>query len=106
MIAKSGRGVDGALPSMPRCITYNCTHSSALGKGRRDGDNPATATAAACSHTWGTVHCPPAIFEVQNPSTVSTSRGLAWIVSARGSLQTSQGLLNRTPKQGEGSVRE
>jgi hypothetical protein len=38
-------------------------------------DNPATATAAACSHTRGTVHCPPTIFEAARPISGANANG-------------------------------
>jgi hypothetical protein len=117
MIAISSRGVDGfssrdrrvdgrpmrrRIPSIPN----NSTLASIVVKVRRLGDNPGPSVASACTRSRRTVGCSATVFEVARPLNRGTLTGLAWIVSAQGSPQTSQGLMNRTPKQEEGSVRE
>jgi hypothetical protein len=86
MMIEFGPDGKGSPLSTPRRITYsstyNCTHSSAFGKGRRDGDNPATATAAAFSHTRGAVHYPPAIFEAAMPINAANVDGHRVIATA------------------------
>jgi hypothetical protein len=74
---------------MPRRIKNDCTLATIPVKARRPGDNPGPAVAPACTDPRRAVDCPPTIFEVQDPPTRQTSRGLAWIVrSADGSHDT------------------
>ena len=106
MIPEFGPHVVGSPSTTPRHIANNCTLRPAFSKGGRDGDNPATATAAAFSHTRGTVHCPSTIFEVQNPSTVPSVEGPCMDRQCPRVAANFPRAGEQNPKCGEGSVRE
>jgi hypothetical protein len=73
-------------------IRYESRHVDGIPSLGRHVRNPSTPTAGACSRGRGTLHCPPAIFEVAKPGLPAGPRVI--VQSAPGPLPTSRGLVN------------